>query len=131
MKTTNTFYRYGVGVALAAALLLTWLSLGVGIIGADGNPANAMYLGVLAVGVIGAVVARFQPYGMSRALFATAFAQGLVTAIALIGGLGYQASPPLELLLLNGFFVALFAGSALLFRRAAGEPLSSPAKPED
>ena len=31
-------YRFAAGVALTAALLLVWLSLGVGIIGADGDP---------------------------------------------------------------------------------------------
>jgi hypothetical protein len=114
-------YRAAVGVALAAAFVLVWLSLGVGIIGADGDLANLMYFGVLAVGTMGAIVARFRPRGMVRALFATAFAQALVAAIALIFGLGLPWSPPLEILVLNGFFVALFVGSALLFRHAGRE----------
>src|ERR687895_1422202 len=114
-------YRAAVGVALAAAFVLVWLSLGVGIIGADGDPANTMYFGVLAVGIIGAIVARFRPHGMARALFATALAQALVAVIALIAGLGLPWSPPLEILALNGFFVALFVGSAFLFRYAARE----------
>ena len=119
----NIAYRAAVGVAVAAALLLVWLSLGVGIIGRDGDPANLMYFGVLAVGIIGAIVARFQPHGMARALFATALAQTSVAVIALIAGLGYPWSGPLELSALNGFFVALFVGSAWLFRRAAhGRP---------
>jgi len=121
--TGNTAYRSAVGVVLAAAFILVWLSLGVGIIGADGDPANLMYFGVLAVGIIGAVIARFQPRGMARALLATALAQALVAAIALIAGLGYRWSGPLEILALNGFFVALFVGSAWLFRRAThGRP---------
>jgi hypothetical protein len=104
-------------------LLLIWLSLGVGIIGKDGDPSNAMYFGVLAVGVIGAVIARLRPAGMARALFAMALAQALVASIALIGGLGRPWSGPAELLLLNGFFVASFAGSAWLFSRASrGRP---------
>jgi hypothetical protein len=115
---TRNAYRFAAGVALAAALLLVWLSLGVGIIGADGDPANTMYFGVLAVGIIGAIVARFRPHGMARALFATALAQALVAVIALILGLGLPWSPPVEILALNGFFVALFVGSALLFRYA-------------
>lgn len=131
MRTTrinNTAYRSAIGVALAAAVLLVWLSLGVGIIGADGDPANLMYFGVLAVGIIGAIIARLQPYGMARALFATALAQGLVAAIALIAGLGLPWSPPAEIILLNGFFIALFAGSAWLFRSAArGRPERSSA----
>ena len=77
-----------------------------------------MYIGVLAVGIIGAIIARFRPHGMVRALIATALAQALVAVIALIAGLGYPASPPLEILGANGFFFALFVGSALLFRYA-------------
>ncbi len=119
MKTANIAYRFAAGVALTAALLLVWLSLGVGIIGRDGDPANMMYFGVLAVGIIGTFIARLRPRGMARALFAMALAQTLVALIALIGGLGRPWSGPLELSLLNGFFVALFTGSAWLFRRAA------------
>ena len=78
-----------------------------------------MYGGVLAVGIIGAIIARFQPHGMARALFATALAQAGVAAIALIARLGLPYSGPAELVLLNGFFIACFAGSAWLFRRAA------------
>ena len=128
MRTDNTEYRFAVGVALAAALLLVWLSLGVGIIGKDGDPANLMYFGVLAVGIISALVARFQPRGMARALFATALAQALVAVIALIAG-KHQApiSSVFEILGLNGFFVALFIGSAWLFRRAArSQPKKAP-----
>ena len=121
MKPGNTAYRFAVGVALAAAFILVWLSLGVGVIGADGDPANLMYSGVFAVGIIGAIIARLQPRGMARALFATALAQALVAMVALILGLGYPASPPLEIVGLNGFFVALFVASALLFRHAARE----------
>ena len=119
MDTASTMYRFAVCVTLAAALILIWLSLGVGIIGRDGDPANLMYFGVLAVGIIGALVARFRPRGMARALVATALAQTLVGMIAIFGGLGRPWSGALELLCLNGFFVALFVGSAWLFRRAA------------
>ena len=117
----NTTYRLAVGVALAAAFLLVWLSLGAGIIGRDGDPANLMYFGVLAVGIIGALIARFRPRGMALALLATALAQMSVGVIALVAGLGYPWSGPMELSALNGFFVALFVESALLFRYAARE----------
>ena len=121
MNTGNTTYRLAVGVALAAAVVLVWLSLGVGIIGRDGDPANRMYFGVLAVGIVGALIARFRPRGMARALFATALAQASV-AVPLMRWFAPQILPwsgPLELSLLNGFFIALFVGSAWLFRRAA------------
>jgi len=91
-----------------------------------------MYIGVLAVGIIGAIIARFQPHGMSRALLATALAQALVAVIALIFGLGSPWSPPgvLGILALNGFFVSLFVGSALLFRYAGRERTPAGARQE-
>jgi hypothetical protein len=119
--TNNTTYRVAVAVALAAAFMLIWGNLAVGLIGSEDEPANLMYFGVVAVGVIGAFIARFQPQGMARALFATALAQVLVAVIALIAGLGAPASGPLEILGLTGFFATLFAGSGLLFRKAAQE----------
>jgi hypothetical protein len=118
-KTDNVAYRAAVGVAVAAALTLVWANLAVGLIGSEDNPANLMYVGVLAVGIIGALVARFRSRGMARVLLATALAQASVAVIALIAGLGSPSSGPLEILAVNGFFVALFAGSAWLFRRAA------------
>lgn len=119
MRMRDDFaYRAAVAVTLVAAFLLIWLSLGVGLIGQDGDPANGMYFGVLAVGLLGAVIARLRPLGMARALLATALAQVVVTAIALGAGLGRPWSGPAEILLLNGFFVALFVAAAWLFGRA-------------
>ena len=118
-KAGNIAYRAAVGVALAAALLLAWMNLAVGVIGTEDDLGNLMYVGVLAVGIVGALIARFRPHGMARALFATALAQALVAVIALIFGLGSLWSPPAEILALNGFFVALFVASAWLFRNAA------------
>ena len=119
MLTSRSSYRAGLGIALAAALLLVWLSLGVGIIGEDGHPANRMYFGVLAVGIIGAAIARFRPHGMARALFATALAQAAVGVLAVAARLGLPSSGPAEILLLTAVFVALFVGSGWLFRRSA------------
>lgn len=129
-RTGKTAYRWAVGVALAAVFLLFWVNGAVGIIGDEGDDANLMYYGVLAVGIIGAIIARFKPHGMARALFATALAQALVAVIALVAGLGAPLSGPAEILILNGFFVALFVGSAWLFRHAAREQPSAATGPE-
>jgi len=119
-KGGNIAYRAAVGVALAAALLLVWMALAVGILGVEGDPADLIYIGVLAVGLIGAIIVRFQPHGMACALFATATAQALVAVIALIAGMQYaEISSVSEILGLNGCFVALWVVSALLFQRAA------------
>ncbi|MCF7687159.1 MAG: hypothetical protein K9M98_10500 [Cephaloticoccus sp.] len=108
-------HKAAVGLAVAGALLLVWVNLAVGVIGTEHNPANMIYVGVLAVGLTGALIARFQPPGMARTLYATALAQALVLAIALfywprevtwtVGGA-------------NVFFIVLFVSSGLLFRRA-------------
>jgi hypothetical protein len=112
-------YRAAVGIACAAGLLLVWINAAVGIIG-DEDLANAMYFGVLAVGFISASIARFQPRGMSRALFATAVAQALVPLIAMIWVPAIDFSPGVVAVLgVNAFFVALWLTSAWLFRKAA------------
>ena len=127
-KVGTNAYRAAVGVALAAAFLLVWLVGGVGVIGEDGDRADLMYAGVLAVEVVGALAARFRPEGMARALLATALATALVAVIALIAG-KHEApvTSVAELLGLNGIFVALFTASAWLFRRAAREPTTADA----
>ena len=130
-KADNTAYRFAVGVALAAAFILIWVNGAVGIIGDESNHANMMYFGVLAVGIIGAIIARFQPYGMVRALYAMALAQVLVAVIALLAGLG-STGPiwPKDILILTGLFIALWLLSARLFRKAAREQLTAGAEPE-
>jgi hypothetical protein len=128
--TGNIAYRAAVGVAVVAALILVWMNLAVGIIGSEDNPANLMYGGVLAIGILGALIVRFQPHGMARALAATAFAQALVGVIALIAGLGSTgANGPEVIVFLTGFFAALWLVSASLFRKAAQEQTSAGAAP--
>lgn len=118
-KSGITLYRLAAGVALAAAFILIWMNAAVGLLGSEDNPANLMYFGVLAVGIIGAALAHFRPRGMSRTLLATALAQALVPVLALMFFESYGTSGVLEVLGVTAFFVALFTGSALLFRHAA------------
>ena len=116
----NIAYRAAVGVAVSAALILVWVNLAVGLIGTEDNPANLMYIGVLAIGIIGAIIARFRPQGMARTLVATALAQTLVAVIALIARFG-STGPiwPQDILMSTAFFDTLWLISAWLFRKAA------------
>ena len=124
METAS--YRFATILALATAFILVWLIGAVGVIGVEGDPFDLMYFGVLAVGLIGAIAARLQPHGMARALFATAFAQALVAFVALIVGKHQSSvSSVPEILILNGFFIALFLGSARLFGNAARQEISA------
>ena len=107
----NSAYRVAVGIAVAAALLVVWMQ---GALATEDDSPGLLLFGVLVVGIVGAMIARFRPLGMARALFATALAQALVAVIAMIAWKQY-----FEISILNGFFIALWLGSALLFRKAA------------
>jgi hypothetical protein len=117
-KRGDGAYRAGVGIALVAVFLLIWINAAVGIIGNENNDANEMYLGVIAIGIVVALITRFRPLGMARAMFAMALAQTVVAAIAIILKLDDEGHGPLELAMLNGLFVVLFVTSAALFLRA-------------
>lgn len=84
--TSDTAYRAGIAVAVGTALFLLWGMGALGIIGAEGDPADRMYYGVLAIGISGALVARFQPGGMTRAMLVTAAATIVVGVVALVLG---------------------------------------------
>lgn len=116
--TGNKPYRLAVGIALLGAFLMTWINLAVGIIGNEENPANMMFFAILLVGMVGALIVRFESRGMVRAMVATAIAQALVAMIALIAGWG-------NTFVLTGFFIILWLTSAQLFRKAAQEPSSA------
>lgn len=112
-------YRVGLLIAVAAALILTWLNLAVGIVGSEDNPANLQFFGVLAIAAAGFVLAWFRPRGMALALVATAIAQLGVFFSLLLSGAGFTGP-------LTVFFVFLWLTAAALFWRAGrrGDGLS-------
>lgn len=135
LQNMTTVYRAASALACATGLFLVFINAAAGIIG-DG-PVNLMYCGVLAVGGVGALIARAQPRGMALALFATAIAQMLAPMIALaIWKAGWQGPflnhnsphPPFHpgivpVFGLNAIFALLWAAAGLLFRRAAQREL--------
>jgi len=118
-KTSDSAYRIGMGLALAGGFVTLWVNGAVGIIGNEDNPANMIFVGVLAVGFLGAVIGRFEPRGMARAMNATAIAQVLAFVVALVAGWGFIGPATL-------FFLAFWLGSAQQFTKAARRPTSSP-----
>lgn len=119
-ESEKLIYRAAVGAALATGFILVWANGAVGIIGTEANPINLAYYGVLFIGLVGTSISRLQPKGMSVTMIITALAQAMVTIIALLGG--YYQSPPssvIEILGVNGFFILLWIGSAIIFRFAA------------
>jgi hypothetical protein len=125
-KSGNLWYRGGVAMALATAFLLVWINGAVGIIGDEGNPANLMFLAVIAIAGAGAVVARFEAAGMARAMAMAAVAEGVVGLITLFYRLGANEPPFFPgVPMLIGFFALAWLLSAWLFAKAASERASS------
>ena len=107
-------YRAAAGVAIVTVFLTVWVNLAVGMLGSERNPANLLFGGVLSIGLIGALLARFRPQGLARAMYATAAAQGAMALYALFGG---YAGVTLHI----GMFVIPWLVSAQLFKKAARE----------
>jgi hypothetical protein len=105
-------YRAGFGLAVLTAFLTVWVNVAVGMLGDEGNPANLMFAGVLAIAVLGAVLSRGRALGMSRTMCAAACAQLVAAAVGLV--MGFAA---LEVSL-TACFALPWLAAALLFRRA-------------
>lgn len=126
-KRITVIYKCALGLALFAGIFLIWANLAVGLIGNEDNPANFMYLGVLATLIVGSLWCKFRPFGMSRTLFAGALAQITVALFAYF--LGYYKIPGDSLMVfinLNSFFVVLFTLSGVLFLQAHRSQSVSP-----
>lgn len=119
-RMVTLFYRAAVGIALVTAFFLIWINAAVGFIG-DEELANAVLVGIpLGVGGIGALSVRFESRGMAYVLFVMAIAQLLVPLLAMLWVPLANFAPGVALVLvLNAVFVALWLGSAWLFRRAS------------
>ena len=116
--TTTTAYRAAIAVAVGTALFLVLAMGALGIVGIEGDRADLLYLGGLAIGVVGAALARLRPAGMAQAMAATAAAMIGAGLVALLLGkheAEYSSIP--EIMGLSAMFAVLFSASAWLFRR--------------
>lgn len=107
--------RAALGFTIAIAFFFVWVSLGVGIIGGDGDPANMLFLPVAATLLIGAIIARLKPSGMVVAMLGVILVHVLITAIAFALKLGHGSNEPPKLLYVNAFFIVLWLGCAFMF----------------
>jgi hypothetical protein len=105
-------YRSAVAIAVGAALLMIWANGAVGIIGSEDNPVNRLFSGVILVGVSGALLARFRPGGMARAMYAMAAA--LLAVAIYLAVAGHGLIPVVTL-----FFGGAWITAGRLFDRAA------------
>jgi hypothetical protein len=116
-------YKAGVGVALMAGFGLGWSNM-VHVADSE-NPANLVYYSVLAVGIVGAGLARLGARGLARTLFAMAATLAVIAVILPSG-----APPELarNMAIGHGVLVVLFTASGLLFRQASLAELKEKAR---
>jgi len=81
--TLSWAYRAAAAVAVTASFLIVWINLAVGMIGPEDDPYNLLFGGAIAVALIGAMLARFRPAGMARAMLAAGAWQAAVAAAGL------------------------------------------------
>lgn len=118
-RSGGVLAKAGMATAVLTSFLLVWINLAVGVIGTENNDASLMFVGVLAVAWGGALLGRFEPVGMARAMLGAAAAHTVVAAIALVFRLGVgDPSWPADVIGTTVMFDALWLAAALLFRRA-------------
>jgi hypothetical protein len=81
--SSSLVWRAGAVVAVLTAFLTIWINLAVGMIGDEGNAFNLVFLGVPALALAGALIARFRAAGMAKAMLVTAIAQAAAGAAGL------------------------------------------------
>ncbi|MDX1460972.1 MAG: hypothetical protein R3348_07940 [Xanthomonadales bacterium] len=114
--SASRLYRTGVGLAVAATFLLTWINLAVGIVGPPEHPVNAWLFAAPAAGLAVATLGRFNARAMAGAALVAAVVQAITAIVALAQGLDAPATPLIGLTLL---FTMMWLVSAALFHRAA------------
>jgi hypothetical protein len=110
-STRNGAARAATGFALAAAFIIVWANGAVGMIGSEDNPYNLYFYAAIAVALVGAGAARFQPAGTALAMAGAATVQAGVAR----GGLAADRHGAL----VSIAFAGLWMISAGLFRKAA------------
>lgn len=120
LRSELFIYRLAIGITLFSMLFLVWSNLAVGIIGAEDNPINLWYFGVVLIGVIGMLLSRFKPTGMAYTLFSMITGIIVITITALIQGMQTApVSPLFEIIGVNLLFVILFGSGGSLFLYSA------------
>jgi len=113
-KTGNWAYAAAAVVAAGTGFLLFLVNGAVGFIGNEDDPVNLLFFGVLTLALGGAIIVRFQPEGMARAMAVTAGAQVVAAALALT-----MVSDLRGFVVGTAMFMPLWLLSAWLFGKAA------------
>jgi hypothetical protein len=81
-STGHVTYRFAIACLLATTFLLLWVNGAVGIIGSENNDINLLYFGVLAIGLLGAVITKLDAKGMVYTMYCMIFGHGIIVITA-------------------------------------------------
>jgi hypothetical protein len=116
----NRPYKFALILAIAATFLTFWVNGAVGIIGSENNDANAMYLAIILIALVGSMVVQFRPAGMAWVAGMNAIGMIVIAVLALVFDLGVTDPVwPMDVVGVTVFFVCFWAGAAWLFQAAA------------
>ena len=104
----NLPYLAGVIFAVGTGFVTVWVNLAVGMIRSEDNTENLVFLGVLALALVGSLVVRFKARGMVKVMLATGALQAAIGIAVFATGLD-------EL-----YIASLIAGFALPWLLSAG-----------
>lgn len=125
-KSGHAAFKAATAFALFTGFFLIWSNLAVGIIGSENNAINLLYFGVIAAGIIGAILSRFEPQLLAKVMYMMAMLTFLIAIAAISLGMHHlPESSGFEIAGVTGFFMFLFVVSGLLFRYAAQKPENS------
>ncbi len=128
--SSSLTYRLGGLLALLACVGLVWVNGAVGFLGNEDNPANLMFLGVIAIAVVGSVFVRFKAAGLARVMAGVALAQLLAGIIGYSAGWASSGIAGLyEVAMGTSLFGSMWLVSAGLFHWAASQGTGSPPTP--
>jgi hypothetical protein len=108
LARNNFAYFAGTVFAVGTGFVTVWVNLAVGMILSEHNMENHVFLGVLAVALVGAFAARFVAPGMAKAMIAAAAAQALIGIVVGVAGM----EEPYAALLIAGFAVPWLLAAA-------------------
>ena len=119
-KGGSMAYRLGTGLAVLVSFLLIWINGAVGVIGNEDNPANLVFIAIIAIAAAGAISSKFEARGMARAMTIACVLNAGVAALPLLFGAGADDPPgAVGLTALISAFAIMWGLSAALFAKAA------------
>ncbi len=111
-------HRAAMVLATGAGFFTVWVNMAVGIIESELNDWNLLFIAVLAIGAVGALVARFRAAGMAAVMLMMAVAQ---VAVAVVAVFVSQPGHP-EGWIFSAVLAVVWLGCASLFRQATRSP---------